>query len=67
MNDIPEINSLWVHNRSGNTYEVYDITNRDSTREGFPIMVSYRRLRDDSRWSRNLSDWHRSFTQTAVT
>jgi hypothetical protein len=60
---IPKIGSEWVNKNSGEIYRVYDYTNLESTRRDYPIRVSYIRSSDNSKWSRELSEWHRSFEE----
>lgn len=61
---IPEIDSVWINKNHGTEYRVYDITNQDASpgrAEEYPIRISYERLDDGTRWTRALSDWHRSY------
>lgn len=58
---IPQIGSEWINKNSGEIYRVYDYTNLESTRKDYPVRISYIRLSDNSKWSRDLRDWHRSY------
>jgi hypothetical protein len=58
----PEIGSFWKNKKSGEVYRVYDYTNETANRlDEYPVRISYKRLSDQTKWSRSLSDWHRSF------
>lgn len=60
--EVPKINSVWQHNKTGNKYVVTEITNLQSTRlDEYPVTVVYQRLVDDTIWSRPLSKWHESY------
>lgn len=62
MIEIPEENSQWRH-KGGGHYQVIIVTNKNSDRlEEYPITVVYRRLIDNTVWSRPLSRWHGSMT-----
>lgn len=63
---IPEIGSMWCNKESQYLYRVYDYTNLETTRNDYPIRISYIRLSDGTKWSRSLSDWHRSYEQVSV-
>ena len=63
---LPEINSLWTHRESSEVYQVYDLTNLNSTREKHPIRVSYRRISDGSTWSRPLARWYDDYDLTQL-
>ena len=59
---VPSIGSIWRH-KKGAVYEVYDITNRNTTKpDEFPVTVSYRNLDTGETFSRALWRWHDSFT-----
>lgn len=60
---LPELNTTWMHRTHKTYYEVYDITNVHSTKDKYPVMVSYRRLSDQTTWSRPLSLWYQDYTQ----
>jgi hypothetical protein len=61
-NNKPALHSIWKNKTSGNLYVVYDYTNEESTRlDEYPVRISYKRLVDGTKWSRSLSDWHRSY------
>ena len=60
------IGSLWRHKASGRFYQVYDLTNEASDRVDYPRMVSYRRLIDGTKWSRLVSEWHRSYEPISI-
>lgn len=55
----PAIGSQWKHN-SGAIYEVYDYTNVGSERADYPERVSYINIETGDKYSRDLTDWHRS-------
>lgn len=60
----PEVipGDVWQHSNGGE-YRVLFVTNTHNPREDHPPDVVYETLRDPERkWSRALSDWHRSFT-----
>ena len=60
----PEVveGDVWQHTNGGE-YRVLFVTNTHNPREDHPPDVIYETLRDPARkWSRPLSDWHRSFT-----
>lgn len=59
---IPDIGSSWIHMKSGEVYEIFDITNDNSEKLlKFPYMVQYRRNKDSSDWSRPLVFWYQDF------
>lgn len=58
---LPKLYSLWKHNESGEVYQVYDFTNLQSTRSKYPIRISYRRMSDQSTWSRPLTAWYQDY------
>lgn len=58
----PEIGTKWKH-YNGTLYVVDDISNLESTKVEYPPTVFYRNLHTNSKWSRPLSDWHRSMTR----
>jgi hypothetical protein len=61
--EIPPCPSLWMHS-NGDVYELYDITNEASTRlDEYPIRCSYQRLRDGTRWSKDVLGFLKSRTQ----
>ena len=57
----PELFSSWRHKKTGNIYEVYDITNEQSQKTSKIITISYKRLNDQSKWSRFITDWYDDF------
>lgn len=58
----PKPGSVWQH-RNGNRYEVLFLTNDSSERQDrYPRTVVYRNTANGNRYSRALSDWHRSMT-----
>ncbi|MGZ8172970.1 MAG: hypothetical protein ACXWT0_03810 [Methylobacter sp.] len=58
----PELNTAWLH-KNGYLYTVLIITNAKSERpDEYPVTVVYKRLIDNTIWSRPLSRWHGSFT-----
>ena len=62
----PKIDSIWKNKKSGELYQVYDYTNEsadDERKDKYPVHISYRRISDETRWSRKLSDWHRSYDE----
>jgi hypothetical protein len=59
---IPEDGSKWRH-YNGMEYQVLMITNLDSTRPEYPTTVVYVNTMNGKRWSRPLSEWHRSMTE----
>lgn len=63
---IPAVGSEWVNKTSGEVYRVYDYTNLETTRKNYPVRVSYIRLSDQTKWSRDLSDWYRSYEKRGV-
>jgi hypothetical protein len=64
--ETPALWTIWLHDKSGNLYQVYDITNKGSQKGEYPVRVSYRRLCDKTTWSRDLDQWHDSFTLVEV-
>ena len=62
----PSPGSIWQNKKSKQNYVVLNYTNETSTREDYPIYIHYKRLSDRSRWTRRLSDWHRSYSITDV-
>jgi hypothetical protein len=63
---LPAIGSIWLH-KNGDAYEVYDVTNHASDRrDEYPIRVSYRRLRDNSTWSKDLFGFLKSRQRLGV-
>lgn len=60
--DLPPLNSLWQHTKSGNVYMVTDWLNTsvDQT-DKYPWMIGYYNLDADTSWARRADDWHRSF------
>lgn len=63
-NEKPKIGTYWRNKSSGRVYVVYDYTNETADRlDEYPVRISYQRLDDKTRWSRSLSDWHRSYEQ----
>lgn len=61
MSPLPKTGQVWKH-RNGNLYRVICRTNVDSTREKYPETVVYENIENGARYSRLLSDWHRSMT-----
>lgn len=61
MNEVPELNSHWIHN-NGNQYTVIGVANLEATRhEEYPITVVYQDQKGRL-WSRPLSRWYESMT-----
>lgn len=60
VNDTVKPSSRWRHT-NGNEYVVLFLTNENSTRPNYPVTVVYAGP-GGHRWSRPLSDWHRSMT-----
>lgn len=65
MQEVPEINSVWIHTSGTEPYIVLLITNLDATKDDYPVTVVYQGT-DGKVWSRKLSDWHRSMTPKNV-
>lgn len=66
--DVPEVLSMWNHT-NGSQYRVINITNLKASAENalkYPPTVVYENSNGDL-WSRNLDDWHRSFTEAKET
>ncbi len=61
MKPRPKTNQVWQH-RNGNFYRVILLTNVDSDRPEYPETVVYENIDNGKRYSRLLSDWHRSMT-----
>jgi len=60
---IPNKESYWIHLKTNNIYQVIVVTNLEAERqEEYPATVVYRRLKDNTYWSRPLSKWFSSFT-----
>lgn len=59
---LPALGSIWEHHESRMLYQVYDITNQASVKAKYPIMVSYRRLSDQTTWSRPLTLWYQDYS-----
>jgi hypothetical protein len=61
-NLVPLVNSVWRHKKTGDLYQVVLIANQESTKiDEYPVTVVYRRLSDDTIWSRPLWRWDGSF------
>lgn len=68
--DMPMVGSRWMH-RNGNVYQVIAFTNtsKDAVRfkpdevERYPDMIIYQNVNNGTLWSREVTDWHRSFQQ----
>jgi hypothetical protein len=59
----PDVGSVWKHHRVGTLYRVIDITNTHSINpHKYPVMVSYQRLNDGTKWSRPLYSWVIAYT-----
>lgn len=58
---VPARWSVWQH-KNGDEYVVLMTTNVSDRQDEYPATVVYWRPRDRTRWSRNLSRWHGSFT-----
>lgn len=64
MDELPCPGQLWKH-KNGCVYEVIMLANMTSERwDEYPPTVVYRRLIDQTVWSRPLSRWHGSFVGT---
>lgn len=62
----PLSGSVWLHEKSGNHYQVILTSNMLSeSHDEYPPMVTYRRLSDLSIWSRPIARWHSSMTFVA--
>lgn len=60
--EIPKEGSYWRH-KNGGAYRVIVVANEKSDRlDEYPITVVYRRLIDNTVWSRLLSRWYGSMT-----
>lgn len=57
----PKIGSTWEH-RNGNLYRVLMYTNREGTKEDYPITISYRNVNNNEDYSGRLDDWERRMT-----
>lgn len=57
----PVEGSIWTH-YNGREYRVLFIAN-DNGNDKYPPHVVYENTRSGTKWSRLLSDWHRSMTQ----
>lgn len=56
----PEVGSYWLH-KSGDIYEVESYSNQLSTRQDeYPLLLNYRRLRDNSLWSKSVDGFIKS-------
>ena len=65
MSNIPENWTLWKH-KSGVNYVVILVSNTsadEDRKSEYPATVVYRRVSDNTYWSRPLSKWHESFTE----
>jgi hypothetical protein len=60
---VPVVGDIWRH-RNGNLYAVVGISNEHSERVEYPPRVEYANVENGRRWSRDLSDWHRSMVWT---
>ena len=60
---MPEVGDTWRH-RNGSLYVVVGISNEHSERPEYPPRVEYANVENGRRWSRSLSDWHRSMVWT---
>lgn len=58
--ETPEKDSIWVH-YNGLEYKVIGIAN-DGTNPKYPITVVYKGVHNNKVWTRDLTDWYRSFT-----
>ena len=59
----PEAGELWTH-RNGNVYKVLMLTNIQLDRQDkYPTTVVYQNISNDAKYSRKLSDWHRSMSE----
>lgn len=64
--ELPEHMSIWLHT-SGERYRVILVANEGSDRPGeYPITIVYRRLSDNTVWSRPFSRWYPSFTEIEI-
>jgi len=57
-----EKGSRWLH-KNGEMYLIYDHTNIHTTREDYPVRVSYKNERTGETYSREASKWLDSFTR----
>jgi len=61
---LPNIGSVWRHHVTNNLYKVTDISNLSSDRlVEYPIMITYVRQLDGTKWCRKATDWHRSYKE----
>ena len=58
MNNIPEIDSKWVHKGSNKEYSVIIIANLKSTRKSYPVTVVYEDTGNGNIWTKSLTSWH---------
>jgi hypothetical protein len=58
----PAIGSIWRH-RNGCEYRVIMFTNEPGDRLKYPINIVYENTENGNKYSRLLSDWHRSMTR----
>ena len=61
INNLP-VFSYWQHHNS-NVYQVILITNTESNRDKYPVTICYRNMCNNTIWSRQYTDWHRSMTR----
>lgn len=59
---IPTKWSKWLHEKSGKTYVVIQITNQNATDKRYPITIVYKDTIGNI-WSRPFSDWYTSMTR----
>ncbi len=57
----PKLWSVWQH-RNGTFYVVLMVTNESDKQDEYPATVVYESMHTCARWSRKLSDWHKSMT-----
>jgi hypothetical protein len=58
------VGKKYRHLRSGRIYEVLLIANEHATyTDDWPIIVSYRRLDDQTIWARRYDSWNASFEE----
>ncbi len=61
MEEIPEVGSVWRHNRTTMVYVVIAIANEQATRNEYPVTIVYRDTKEQV-WSRPVSKWYKSMS-----
>lgn len=56
------ISTVWRHNEKGDLYIVYDVTNADTTKDSFPVRVSYMNLNAE-KWSQDCCTFIQKFAK----